>query len=72
MRISAHGKGEEGYILLDVMVALFVAMIGFGALFGAIKTSIDFTVKSEKQKKESIIERNEKANSFDAVLSYEK
>ncbi len=70
IKILNRGKGENGYILLDILIGLFVASIGFTAIFGAIKTSIDYTVKRENKLSESIILRNEKADEFEKVISY--
>ncbi len=70
IRISAPGNKENGYVLLDVMVALFVALIGFTAVFGAIKSSIDYSVKRENILSDSILLRNEKADNFELILTY--
>jgi hypothetical protein len=67
-----RGKGNEGSILLEAMIALFLLMSGFSIIFCSLKTSLDFIVKSDDFINESVLERNEKVSTFHVVLSYEK
>ena len=71
IKISAHGKGDNGYILLDIMVALFVAAIGFTVIFGAIRTAVDYSVKRDALLMESIALRNKEADEFETIIFYE-
>jgi len=68
--MSVPGKGENGYILLDVLVAIFVAAIGFGAVFSAIITAVDYSVKRDSLLAESINQRNIDADAFETIISY--
>lgn len=70
IKISAPGKDDSGYILLDVLVALFVAAIGFGVIFSAFSTAVEYTVKRESQLTDSRVERNNEANDFETIISY--
>lgn len=60
--MSVPGKTEDGYILLDVLVALMVAAIGFGAIFGALRTAAHHSVRFEEKVLETIESRNERAD----------
>ena len=68
--MSAPGNNENGYILLDLLVALFVASIGFGAIFGAIKTAVDYSVKRDIRLMESLALRNRETDEFETIISY--
>ncbi|MDA3810811.1 MAG: hypothetical protein PF518_10865 [Spirochaetaceae bacterium] len=68
--MSVHGKGNDGYILLDVLIALFLILIGFGAVFSTLKTAVDYSVKNEKNLTESITLRNDKAEKFEPKIYF--
>lgn len=58
-KTSAPGKIESGYILIDVLLALIIISIGFTAVFGAMRTAADFSVRSEEKILNGIKDRNE-------------
>jgi len=62
--MSVPGKDEGGYAFLDVLVALLIIMIGFGALFGALRTAGEHSVRFEKSLLSGLDERNGKADDF--------
>lgn len=65
VKTSVPGRENDGYILLDILVALLVAMIGFGSLFGALKTAVDHTVKNRSVFLTALEERNRRAYEFE-------
>ena len=69
-KISVPGKGDKGYILIDILVALLVASIGFTSLFSAIHTAVRFSVKQETQLIESIEIRNVKDSEFESQIIF--
>lgn len=60
--MSVPGKNDDGYVLLDVLVALMVAAIGFGSIFGALRTAADFSVRYEKSVLSGLEDRNGRAD----------
>jgi len=68
--MSVHGKGDDGYILLDVLVSIFLIIIGFGAVFAALRTAVDHSVESNSELMEAISLRNDRAENFETILSY--
>lgn len=71
MKTSVPGSKDGGYILLDILVGLLVAMIGFGSLFGALKTAVDHSIKSDGVFYSSLEERNLRAYDFEQNISPE-
>lgn len=65
--MSVHGKGDDGYILMDVLVALFLILFGFGALFASLTTAVNSNVKTEENLKQSIETRNERTADFESI-----
>ena len=63
-KTSVPGKTENGYILLDILVLLLVVSIGFGSIFGALRTVINSVVKQEQNFMTEIGKRNEQAVEF--------
>jgi len=53
------GRGaEEGYILLDVVVALFIVMIGFAVFLGGIGLAGSLCVRQNARVQSMIEQRN--------------
>ncbi len=71
VKTSVPGSKEGGYILLDILVGLLVAMIGFGSIFGALKTAVDHTVKSSSVFFVVLEGRNRRAYEFNKNISPE-
>lgn len=49
---------EGGYILLDVLVALFIILVGFAVLVGSISLAASMTVKQNARVLALIAQRN--------------
>lgn len=64
MPMSARGTSEGGYILLDVLVALMVAAVGFGSVFSALKTAANWSVRYEQSVIAGLEERNGQVDDF--------
>lgn len=65
--MSVHGKGEEGYILLDVMIALFLIFISLGAILSALQGSVVNLVKCEDKLMTAISLRNRESDDFEQI-----
>ncbi|MBN2658739.1 MAG: hypothetical protein JXR86_16910 [Spirochaetales bacterium] len=62
--MSTPGKADEGYALLDVLIALLIIVLGFGSLFGALRTAGDLSIRYEKAVITGLDERNRRADDF--------
>lgn len=71
MKISVPGSSQDGYILIDILIGLLVAMIGFGSVFGALITAVNHTVKSESAFLLALDERNLRSHDFEKNFTFE-
>lgn len=70
IKTSAPGKDESGYILLDVLIALLVASIGFASVFGAVSTAAGGITKLETNLMEAIEIRNLEDREFERKITF--
>lgn len=70
LKTSVPGKSRDGYILLDVLVALVVVSIGFGSVFVALTSSIRLVRRQEETLKESIEHRNQREYDFEQQICF--
>ncbi len=69
-KMSPHGNRDDGYILLDILIALLIVSIGFGAVFGALTTAINYTVKRDLLFTKSSAIRNEETDAFETQIEF--
>lgn len=60
-------KADRGYILLDVLVALFIILLGFGVFLGGLSLAGRTTVRRDERVNRIIEQRNSHATDH-AVL----
>lgn len=63
-------RGEAGYILLDVLVALFIVVIGFAVFLGGISLAGSLTVRQAQRVLGMIEQRN--ADARDQAVVFQK
>lgn len=52
-------RADEGYILLDGIIALLIAAIGFGSALGAVSKYVESSAKFQREAREVIVSGNE-------------
>lgn len=62
--MSAPGKREEGFILLDVLIALLLLTVGFGSIFMALNNASKASLRFEETVLLHVERRNEAVRQF--------
>jgi hypothetical protein len=64
-------KGDRGYVLLDVLVALFIILLGFGVFLGGLSLAGRTTVRRDERVNRIIEQRNSHATDQAVLLGGE-
>jgi len=65
-----RAHAEAGYILLDVLVALFIVLVGLTTLLGSMRAAASLAVKQNARVQSMIQQRN--ADAKDHSVVYQK
>jgi len=68
--MSVRGKVDEGSIVIDVLVSIFLVMMSFGVVFSSIRLAVNAVGKTEKNAEELLNLKNERAENFEIILSF--
>jgi len=68
--MSVRGKVDEGSIVIDVLVSIFLVMMSFGVVFSSIRLAVNAVGKTEKNAEELLNLKNERAENFGIILSF--
>lgn len=68
---SGRRRAEQGSILLDVMVAVFIVMIGFAVFLGGISLAASLSARQNARVQSMIQQRNAHANEHTVLFQKE-
>jgi hypothetical protein len=68
--VDARARGEEGSILLDVLVALFIVMVGFAVFLGGMSVAASLSVRQDERVRAMIEQRS--GNAKASVVLFQK
>ncbi len=66
-----RGKADQGYILLDVLVGLFIILLGFGVFLGGLSLAGRTSLRRDQRLNAIIEQRNSHAADHAALFGGE-